>query len=219
VSSDKFRNKYRIPSARAQWWDYRNGASYFITICTAHKENYFGKIINGQMALSRIGIIADMLWHEIKNHFHSVELGEFVVMPNHIHGIMIINNTENNSVVDVGILPDVETLPDVGILPDVETLHATSLQQQPSPSPSPSPQSSPSQNEFMQSISPKSKSIATVLRSYKSAVTNHVHRLGYDFAWQPRFYDRIIRNDDEYRRIACYIINNPVNWKKDKSTI
>ena len=216
MSSDKFRNKYRIPSARAQWWDYVNKASYFITICTAHKENYFGKIINGQMALSRIGIIADMLWHEIKNHFHLMELGEFVVMPNHIHGIMIINNTENNSVVDV------ETLPDVGILPIVETLHATSLQQQPSPPPqsSPqSPQSSSSQNEFMQSISPKSKSIATVLRSYKSAVTNHVHRLGYDFAWQPRFYDRIIRNDDEYRRIACYIINNPANWKKDKVTI
>ncbi len=91
---------------------------------------------------------------------------------------------------------------------DVETLHATSLQQQP-----PSP---PTKNQTMANISPKQGSLSTILRSYKSAVTNHTTRLGFQFAWQSRFHDHIIRDDNEFRRIREYIINNPNNWTNDK---
>lgn len=92
----KFRNKYRIPSARLQNWDYRWAGGYFITICTQKREQYFGKIENGNMTLSPIGVIADILWHEIKNHAQNVELGEFVVMPDHVHGILIITKNNND---------------------------------------------------------------------------------------------------------------------------
>lgn len=92
----KFRNKYRIPSARLQNWDYRWAGGYFITICTQKREHYFGKIENGNMTLSPIGVIADILWHEIKNHAQNVELGEFVVMPNHVHGILVITKNNND---------------------------------------------------------------------------------------------------------------------------
>ncbi len=108
--SEKFKNKYRIPSARLQTWDYRWAGAYFITICTQNREHYFGKIEKGKMILSNVGVIADILWYEIKNHAKNVELGEFVVMPNHIHGILILNNDNVN----------VQTS-------HVETLHATSL--------------------------------------------------------------------------------------------
>jgi len=182
----KYQNKYRIESARLQNWDYRREGAYFITICTQNHKHYFGKIKNGKMEFSNIGIIADILWSEIINHNDNIELGEFVVMPNHIHGILILNN--NNTVV-------------------VETLHATSLQRQ---------QQTKNKNDYFSSISPKSNSISTIIRSYKSAVTKHCHRLGFEFGWQTRFWDHIIRNNDEFYRISQYIIDNPLKWENDK---
>jgi len=89
---NKFQNKYRIPSARLQIWDYANNGAYFITICTQNREHFFGNIKNGIMQLSDIGRFAEQFWHEIPNHFPMVELGNFVVMPNHVHGILIMNH-------------------------------------------------------------------------------------------------------------------------------
>jgi REP element-mobilizing transposase RayT len=68
----------------------------------------------------------------------------------------------------------------------------------------------------MAAISPKPNSISTIVRSYKSAVSKHAHRLGFDFQWQSRFHDHIIRNDAEYQRIVDYINTNPANWEQDK---
>lgn len=188
---DKFQNKYRIASARLQHWDYRWAGAYFITICTAKRIHYFGEIENRKMVLSNVGVIADVLWHEIKNHAKNVELGEFVVMPNHIHGVLILTgNNDNDNVND-----------------NVGTLHATSL---------PSIQPPNHKNEQMADISPKSGSVSTIIRSYKSAVTKHAHRLGFEFQWQTRFHDHIIRNDESFQKISNYIINNPVNWQGDK---
>jgi len=92
---EKYQNKYRIPSARAPWWDYSSNAAYFVTICTWHRIHFFGEIVETQniasLIASPIGIIAETCWHEIPNHFPFVELGAFTVMPNHVHGIVIIN--------------------------------------------------------------------------------------------------------------------------------
>jgi len=88
----KFQNKYRIASTRLQQWDYGWRASYFVTMCTKNRDWYFGEVINGKMKLSEIGIIANALWLGIKNHAKNVELGEFVIMPDHVHGILILNN-------------------------------------------------------------------------------------------------------------------------------
>ena len=64
----------------------------------------------------------------------------------------------------------------------------------------------------MSAISPKSGSLATVIRSYKSAVSKNVHFIDHDFSWQPLYYDHIIRSDREMDRIRNYIFNNPVKW-------
>jgi putative transposase len=188
---EKYKNKYRNASARAQWWDYGWNGAYFITICTANRECLFGEIVNGEMKLSHVGVIADILWTEIPYHTSFVELGDFVVMPNHIHGILILDKP-------------------------VGTLHATSLQGATSLQQQQERTSQSPKNEQMSKISPKSNSISTIIRSYKSAVTKHAHRLGFEFAWQPRFHDHIIRNDEEYQRISDYIVNNPANWQGDK---
>lgn len=92
----KFQNKYRIASTRLQHWDYSRNASYSITICTKDKKFYFGDVIDGQMQLSKMGRIAEKYWNEIPRHFPFVKLGEYVIMPNHVHGIMIIDKTDSS---------------------------------------------------------------------------------------------------------------------------
>ena len=87
---NKFQNKYRISSARLQSWDYSANGAYFITICTANRKNYFGKIMSGEMYHKKAGLIAKKLWSEIPEHFPFIELGNFVIMPKHTHGILII---------------------------------------------------------------------------------------------------------------------------------
>ena len=88
---DKFKNKYRIKSARLAGYDYRNEGLYFVTICTKNKFHYFGEIENGNLLLNEIGLIAHNYWAEIPQHFDHVSLDEFVIMPDHIHGIICID--------------------------------------------------------------------------------------------------------------------------------
>jgi len=97
---DKFRNKYRNSSTRLQNWDYGWNAPYFVTICTKNREHYFGKIVDGEMQLSEIGGIAQQFWREIPGHFPFVIPDVFVIMPNHVHGIIVINKTDDGH--DVG---------------------------------------------------------------------------------------------------------------------
>ncbi len=187
MSQGKFQNKYRISSIRAQWWDYGWNGAYFITICTQDRKHYFGEIRNNKMVLSHAGIIADLLWHQIPMHHDNVELGDFVVMPNHIHGILIIDKQNN---IDNTVMDNI-----------VETGHALSL--------SPIPGSQRFQNIGKNTIS-------SIVGSYKSAVTKNANRLGYPHQWQKLFYDNIIRSNNDYQRISDYIVSNPENWTKDK---
>jgi REP element-mobilizing transposase RayT len=178
-----FKNKYRIESTRLRGWDYRNPGYYFVTICTKNREPYFGQIVQGkEMHLSSMGEIAAQCWREIPKHHANVDLDEFMIMPNHTHGIIIICN------------PVVAA----------ETLHATSLLPPPGES-------------KMSEISPKAGSLGAIIRSYKSAVTRLCGLQGFsEFAWQTRYHDHIIRNENSLFRIRQYIGNNPAKWELDK---
>lgn len=96
---DKFNNKYRIETCRLSGWDYSRSGFYFITICTINRELFFGTVHTQnfasapKMALSKIGKIAQKCWLEIPNHFPFITLDEYVIMPNHIHGILEIKKS------------------------------------------------------------------------------------------------------------------------------
>jgi putative transposase len=179
----KYNNKYRIESVRLKNWDYRNNGAYFITINTGNRKHFFGEIINSEMQLSPIGEYAENFWMEIPKHFPFVELGNFVVMPNHTHGILIINNVKSLQCNEMD----------------------KSLQCNDSTG-----------NQYYSDISPKSGSISTIIRSYKSVVSKHARLLNPEFLWQPKFHDHVIRNSESFERIQNYIENNPSNWKEDK---
>jgi REP element-mobilizing transposase RayT len=95
---NRFKDKYRISSTRKKQWDYDGDGMYFITICTKNRTPYFGRIIDSNMQLSKIGKIAHACWMEIPEHFPFVELGEFIVMPDHIHGILTIHKNETKEI-------------------------------------------------------------------------------------------------------------------------
>ncbi len=183
---EKYKNKYRIQSARLQNWNYAWDGMYFITICTKNMVHYFGEIVDKEMQLSHLGILADIFWHEIKSHAKNIELDAFIVMPNHVHGILILDGNDIDNRID--------NRRDVAC--NVST-------------------TTPKKNEFMSSISPKRNSISTIIRSYKSAVTKHARRLGFEFEWQTRFYDHIIKNSESYTKISNYIRANPEKWSED----
>lgn len=205
--SDKFQNKYRISSTRLKNWDYGSNAIYFVTICTQNREHYFGNITDEKMQLSETGKIAQHFWVEIPNHFLFVKLGEFVVMPNHVHGIIIIDKTENNDPVDCGIDGDVSD----GVTE--ETQNFASL---PPPNPPNPPSSSNPPPTRGNIFGPQSQNLASIIRGYKIGVTKFARNNNIPFSWQSRFHDHIIRNNESFQRISNYIINNPVNWRDDK---
>ncbi len=205
---DKFKNKYRIPSTRLQNWDYGWNAAYFVTICTANREFFFGNIMDDKTDLSEIGEIADKYWLEIPEHFPFVKLDVHVVMPNHVHGIVIIdkpddmrNDGKNKKRITE---QNVGEIVEAKMGRNVETQNFASLQSPPQPLQQP-------KNKF----GPQSQNLASIIRGFKTGVTKYVRNNNIDFAWQSRFHDHIIRNDAEYQRIKNYIINNPKNWKDD----
>jgi len=97
--ADLFNGKYRIPSARLAGYDYGAHGLYYVTICTRNRECYFGDIaVESQgfatLRATKIGTIAHQCWLEIPQHFPFVELDEFVIMPNHVHGILFFNRPD-----------------------------------------------------------------------------------------------------------------------------
>ena len=199
----KFQNKFRIESIRLKDWDYRNNGAYFITICTKNRIPFFGKIIDEKMELNEIGSFANNFWLEIPNHFPFVELGNFQIMPNHIHGILIINKTVDvlQCNISMEINEIIETKPFDNNPFDTLQCNASTVE---------------NKNTFLSKISPKSGSISTIIRSYKSVVSKNSRSKNSNFEWQSGFYDHIIRNSKSFENIQNYIENNPANWKEDK---
>ena len=88
--------KYFRKKIRLQHYDYSDSGFYFITICINKMQNEFGKIKNGKMFLNNFGEIVEHMWEQIPTHYKNVKLDYYQIMPNHIHGIIIINNIRSD---------------------------------------------------------------------------------------------------------------------------
>ena len=202
LMSEKFRNKFRVATTRLNGYDYSRKGAYFITICTKKHINYLGKITveTGLRPVSTIininqfqylkesysipdscqvenpsnqsntsivkltdeGKVIFRCWFDLTNHYSNIILDEFVIMPNHIHGIIIIKNHSSKT-------------PTHGL------------------------------SEFVRAF-----------KSFSSRRINEFRNSQETDIWQPRFYDNIIRSDNELERIRTYIRNNPINWLNDE---
>ena len=209
---NKFKNKYRISSACLQTWDYSNNGAYFITIYTQNRHHFFGQIQNQKMQLSEIGKLAEKFWCEIPNHFPMVQLGNFVVMPNHVHGILIIDNISNPTVETRFIASDNNGINNSRFIAsdnddlngdDKETRLIASL-------PGGMGGFSGDKNPML------GNSISKIVRWYKGRCSFECRKISPNFGWQSRFHDHIIRNSKTFDTIQNYIEQNPLKWSEDR---
>ena len=205
MTQKKYKNKYRIQSHRLSGWDYSANGYYFITLVTQNRVCNLGGIVNDIMELSEFGKIIDHEWNKSFEIRKELFMGEYVVMPNHLHAIVVMNHS---------LMTD-DNFCD---RPPVETHGRASLPQPPSQPPS------PRQQPFIR----QPKSISSFIAGFKSSVNTKIddfidaknlnipkfNRNNHFF--QPNYYDHIIRNKQEYQRIAQYIIDNPKKWVMDK---
>lgn len=199
--TDKYHNKYRIASSRLQHWDYGWNGTYFITICTGDRAHYFGTIKNDEMVFSNIGKMAHQYWSEIPQHFSFIQLGAFVVMPNHVLGILIIDKMDGDEHINGD--GDVETRQYLVSIMDTEQPMNT---EQKSP-----PHKTPGQKRYQ-----GKNTISSIVVAYKSVVSKHARHINPNYQWQSRFYDHIIKNERAYNNIDQYIRQNIARWKDDR---
>lgn len=181
-------------STRKHEHDYADIGTYFVTICSYQRELIFADIVDEEMRYTEVGQIAYDCWLTTAQHFPHVTVDCFVVMPNHLHAIIII------------------TKPNTHQATDVETRHASSL-----------PETQPKRGIYKDGryIPPgvKSGSLGAIVGSYKSAVTKIANRTLSDppsFLWQKNYHDHIIHNETELHRIREYVANNPKQWDDDQ---
>ncbi len=179
-----YRNKYRIPSIRLSGHDYSSPGWYFITVCTRGRYPWFGYIHNGIMCVNDFGSLVYRYWYDIPNHYDHVILDTFIVMPDHIHGILrIVNKRHNDFCRDA-----INRVSTEGI--------------------------SSNSGGITKHMNPMitGKSLSNIVRTYKARITFNIHTMGNDeFAWQPNYYERIIRSERELYATRQYIRNNPVH--------
>ena len=195
-----FKNKYRVESTRLPNRDYSQNGWYFVTICTYEREWLFGDVINGQVHLSEIGKIAKKFWVEIPQHSQHTYIDAYVIMPNHVHGIIIIDNPECREISESKDVTQCRDVPWNVSTTSGDDFDDTDVYRN------------------LSKISPKAGSLSVVIRSYKAAVTRWCNMNGYsNFAWQQRFFDKIIRADGSVDKIREYMINNPLKWEYENN--
>jgi len=87
--------KHHRCSIRLKGYDYSQAGAYFVTMCTHNREYLFGNVVNDEMLLSEYGKIVENVWYNLTDHYQNIKLDKFIVIPNHIHGIIILMDMDN----------------------------------------------------------------------------------------------------------------------------
>jgi len=176
-------------SIRLKGVDYSQAGGYYVTIVTQLRESFFGKICGGEMIFNDAGRIVNIEWGSLQERFPNIETDVFQVMPNHLHGIIIIHNPEP---VGAGLVP----AHDSGLVPAHATKATTRV--------------APTLGEIVGAF----KSITT--HKYIQGVDEFAWPVFYKKLWQRNYYEHILRDQADYERIAGYILDNPLNWEQDE---
>ena len=185
------RKKHQRRSIRLPGYDYTSPGFYFVTFCVHGGECVLGEVVDGEMRLSEWGQVASRYWMRIPDHFQHVQLDAWVVMPNHMHGIIVITRKGEASPAND---PSTHNLTLDPARPQ-DTAHARDA--------------SPLQRG----------SLGAIVGNFKSVMTRRINRLrgmpGTPF-WQRNYWEHIIRDDDPLNRIREYIRDNPKRWDEDQ---
>ena len=236
--------KHHRRSIRLKGYDYSQEGIYFITFCCYNRKHLFGRIENGKMILNEFGKIAFDEWMKTPLLRPNIELGEFVVMPNHIHGIVIIENSiqgGSGGQGDPGIPGGPVDQGSPGVLQYAPTTTPTT------PTIPTIPTHPTTSTKFSPNFKSPSQTIGAIVRGYKGSVTKQIKELRFRIpgecnsdskigesgyknkrgdckspqnmiqkVWERNYYEHIVRDQRAFDNISRYILNNPLNWKGDK---
>ena len=207
-------SKHHRRSIRLKDYDYGQPGAYFVTICTHRHVSLFGDVMDGTMCLNGYGRVAETCWKALPVHFSHVLLDTFVVMPNHMHGLIVITSRCENryaggvgdgtgkgeaSAIRATQVPEAESEMDAAVVPDVSD--ASPLQ-------------------AARPTGTHSGSLGAIIQNFKSTATRKINRRrGTPGAplWQRGYYEHIIRNERALDCIRQYIVENPLRWHFDKN--
>ncbi len=222
---------YHRRSIRLKGYDYSQSGAYFVTICVQNRSCLFGEIIDKKMQMNAAGKMIDRWWNQLPQKFANVELDDFIVMPNHLHGIIIVG-------ADRRVCPDIKdgihmvnknkyhalhrnvSVKDNNSFDNKSGKHADSFDIK--------------LDKYNGSINNKSGehtgsplqkpvSLSQMIQWFKTMTTNEYIRNIKKNAWHPfdrhlwqrNYYEHIVRNENEIFRIRKYIIENPIKWDMD----
>lgn len=235
--------KHHRRSIRLKGYDYTQPGAYFVTINTQGRVHLFGDVVDGEMVLNAFGRVAATYWQRIPRHVPHVQLGTWVVMPNHIHGIIIITDDGNDDAGRGRAFPNSPTNTSdqgnaAGPRPKTATGECPAL---------PQPQRNDDKGEAFQlppgntmvveeanvfyqerpntgcpaptTTNAPSGSLGAIIGNYKSTTTRRINKMRQtpgDHVWQRNYWEHIIRTPESHVRIEDYILNNPARWEADE---
>jgi REP element-mobilizing transposase RayT len=178
--------KHHRRSIRLRGFDYSQAGAYFVTVCEVNRECIFGDVVNGEMRPNQFGEILLKWWNELPDYYPPVELDEFILLPNHMHGIIVITNVGTGS---------------------SRTDGGQNGRQDACPTDSSRRSTLPEERTLGQLVG--------YFKFQVTKEINQVRDAGYAKVLQRDYYEHIIRNEREWNAIAKYICDNPANWNAD----
>ncbi|BBC26324.1 transposase [Pseudanabaena sp. ABRG5-3] len=239
------REKHHRRSIRLKGYDYSSVGSYFITICTFQRECLFGTISDGEMRLNQYGKIVHSHWQNLPKYYPRLELDEFVIMPNHIHGILFLIDNDDISMnhdnsVGAGLADNFslenqnsfskpaptngladdfafknKDLPDGAGLADNFALNAESINKTRPYKTSIPTETAPTKNFTTEN----NYGSPEIIRGFKTFFARRVNQIRHTSGipvWQRNYYDHIIRDETSLKKIRQYIQTNPRLWQVDQ---
>jgi REP element-mobilizing transposase RayT len=212
-------------SVRLQEYDYSQAGLYFITLCAQNHECVFGNIVNGKMILNEYGKITNDCWLEIPQHYQNIVLHEFVIMPNHIHGILEIAANGVECAVGANYYSPFSNNHNISPFSNKQNIsslsedHNNNILENEGETDKKGVDNiidnkRANNNSPLRQRRPRGTSgtIGAIVRGFKIGVSK---RTGYSI-WQRNYHEHIIRNRNRHSIIVDYINNNPAKWENDK---
>ena len=216
----RFQNQRK--SIRLGNYDYSSAGAYFVTICSQSRANWFGTVTRDGMQLNDAGQMILKTWNELLNRF-DIELDTFIIMPDHVHGIIILPTTQNNkphqNPVGEGLVPSLHQPNAINPVLQGDTTNSA-LQ---------GDTTNPALHRETTRVSPTDDgaSLFDVVGAFKSLTTNQysrgVREAGWESfekrLWERSFHDSIIRDEVHFEKTKKYILENPHRWLESRGLL
>ena len=176
-------------SLRLRDYDYSQPGAYFVTLCTQDGQTLFGLVSNGQVVLNSAGATVQSWWADIAKRFPPVEVDSFIVMPNHLHGILSLHDHD---------MPSNPVGADRRVGPPGEVLNMHTV---------------PALSRVVQWF--KTMTTNEYMRNVKANGWSPFK----DHLWQRSYYEHVIRDEKDLDSIRCYITDNPAGWDTDEENL